>query len=242
MTEGTVITGYPRSGTTLALRVTCNLTEEEMISGSDVNEPRRVTTALESGEGINVADALRISLMNRHAVVKHPCLSLAMAYIPRGVKVIMIFRDLREVIASVYKHYNNRNILGNDNLWQHWLRFNTKMTRFERVLFSWTQAHYCAAAWPGPLQVLSYGIWDKWPVRNDQTQHMYGGTEDTDADVLKDVQRGIIFSSRRCNPSSFRALIDSGKISSTEDQIAKHAVNSVVRSYMERGHCVETTW
>lgn len=240
---GTVITGFPRSGTTLALRVSClGLKPGDMTAGGYVNEPRKLSGAIDSGIREGLDDIFTEVLDNDFGIVKHPFASLVLGDVSPRFKVISVFRDLREVVCSVYSHHNRESVVGNKNSWMKWAPFNVSMSKFERVAASWTAAHLAVAAYQGDVDVWSYGFWDEWDVVNSDLHWTYPDSRETSGGVIMDVMSGKTFSDRSCGSSEWDALKGAGMVGGKEEKQAEKAMNEVIKAYSMRGIQVKTTW
>jgi len=232
-----LITGCPRSGTTLALQVLCpKLTPSQLTAGSDVNEPTMLSDAIESGNSKRVAGAIINMMANPHRTVKHPFAAICLDQLTmwhEHFSILGIYRDLRQVVPSVFEHHNNHSVIGDDNLWKSWAAFDESMTKFERVMLLWQEAHLRIAKWPGKKTLWRYGMWHEWEVNARPTMCDSCETSQT---IIDDVlTTGHVFSNKMDNFNAWGQLMHDGEISGKEEEQAEKAIETVVDAYWKAG-------
>ena len=241
--RGLVITGFPRSGTTLALRVLCpGLSPGQMSAGGLVNEPREVSEALATGNPGEVSSSIKSSLNNGFGIVKHPFLSFALSRMEPKFRVLSIFRDLREVVCSVYVHHNRSSVVGDDNSWKAWAPFDFSMSRMERVVAAWKSAHLSVLGYRGELEVWSYGFWKGWRVECDDISSTYPDARESSAGVIEDVARGATFSESGSGRENWQSLVEKKEVGPDEIMLVKRVQDEVMRAYYGKGIEVFTRW
>ena len=161
-----IITGSPRSGTSLALSLYYWMeTGNELVVGSGCNEPVALTTNV----GLRQEEAFHRNLeglASEFPVIKSPVIGAMLPLIKTTEhEVIVTFRDIRLVAPSVYKHHQGViSIIGQEKPF--WMLYSDEPVPdnpFERVVKFWEFLYLSIAEYAGPMSVLNYGFWMEWP-------------------------------------------------------------------------------
>lgn len=240
--RGIIITGSPRSGTTLALRIYCpDLTPEEEHAGSAFNEPQPLSNLILQG---NVGEALLllpITMLNRHHLIKSPHMALLLPYVKPKYRVIVTFRDLRLIVPSMLRHPNARRLELSDN--PYWAKYASVKIPDDPIMKAALVAelfYRSIVAYAGPIEVWNYGFWHEWVVRNKRIAHLYDRVEETSPPVVQDVREGKIFSNKRFTIRAWQEFCaDFGVIEAQQLAICE-ANERIKRLYQEHGLQVKT--
>lgn len=241
----TVITGSVRSGTTLALRVYCpDLTSLEEQHGSAFNEPQPMSSYITSRERQRALNSLPFALRNRHRLVKSPHLSYIMDSVPPTYRLIVTFRDLRLIAASMLGHPISRQLeLVESPYWAELRNLRVPADILERAIISAATAYEVIAGYRGSdIHVWNYGCWEEWEVRRQGDQRdLYRRKDETSGGVIHDVLRGKIFSSHGLDLSRWRERIsDAPQPSRYYEDLVKDCHERIREAYAGRGLTVRT--
>ena len=236
-----------RSGTTLALKVLCpGLTPAEVEHGSAQNEPpcfwewlvnyRNPTRNLVTEVNAKVPELMEQS---RHHVVKSPHATPILSMLDSKYRVIITFRDIRLVAASMLNHMFSREVsLTEIADWRDLLDGPTdlaNMSMAERaILGAYTLTRF-GTAYHGKTEVWNYGFWDEWKHHGEDISGLYGDPVDTPKRVRDDVAAGKIFSDASFSMSVWEWAREKFKIPDAVDEYAKEANAKLVDLYRAHG-------
>ena len=250
---GTIIAGAPRSGTTLALKILCDgLTPPEVIEGGVYNEPGEIWELVTgwSDPARDIAAEAEVQIpqliqRSRYHTIKSPHISPLFAALTPQYRVILTFRDLRLVVASMLNHEQTR-FLALDAAEPYWVPMLkepqdvSKMNVVQRALTSAEMFTRAGVDYRGEMQVWSYGFWDEWECKTQDIRGLYRRKGETSQRVYDDVASGVMFSNASFTLDTWRKACEEHKIASA-DMLAVEAANTrMVKLYRSRGFSVKT--
>jgi hypothetical protein len=235
---GTIITGSPRSGTTLALRVYCpSLRVEEEKAGSIFNEPQPLTRTIVNQSDLNKALALLpLALKNVYCLIKTPHIAFIAPYIEPKYKFIVTFRDLRFIIPSMLKHPITPKLeLSNKPYWLNYVQVKVPDDLIERAILVAEESYKCIFRYKGQVEVWNYGFWNEWIVRNKEIKHLYGRKGETSKPVLDDIYEGRVFSDKNFSFAAWNEFCSDFNISKIYQEKICEANERIKKLYKKRG-------
>lgn len=240
--EGTIITGSVRSGTTLALRVYCHdLTAEEERDGSAFNEPQPFSNLILQGRVKRALMELPLVMANRHHLIKSTQIAFLLPYVRPKYRVIVTFRDLRMVIPSMLRHKNVRRIdLGQRPYWADYAKLDVPDDPISKAILAADQYYKNIAAYKGSIEVWNYGFWDEWVVRSEEINHLYTRGGETSKTVLRDVKQGRLFSNSTFTLKVWEEFCLEFRVTESQERAVHEANERIRRLYKERGLRVKT--
>lgn len=249
---GTLITGCPRSGTTLALKVLCpDLTPEEALPSSTHNEPytfwdwcyhwddpaRDVITEVRTKIPQLVA-------RSRHHVIKSPHATPLLTLLDPDYRVIVTFRDIRLVVASMLDHKNTHKYgLCDDPYWKRMQREPKDITHMNVVQRALANAELyvrCGVEYCGSTEVWSYGFWDEWECNASDITNLYAKLDETPERVRDDVANNTIFSNKSFTIDTWHAACERHKISAADAAAVVDTNKQLTELYRTHGFSVKT--
>lgn len=237
----TLITGSVRSGTTLALRVLApSLSPKEEVAPSTFNEAASLTSAIRSGD-FDVAFAqLDENLQNRYGLVKSPHMGFLLPELTATARIVITFRDLRQVIASILRHPNARQFDINASYWHRWCPTRPPSDEFARAYYFSLSIYLRISEYAGPLEIWNYGFWDNWEMQSSQIGHLYSRTMETSPSVIADVQSGKVFSDASMTLNSWEVMCENLSISESQKTMVNEGIDMLKALYADRGTPVKT--
>jgi len=222
---GTIIAGAPRSGTTLALKILCDgLTPHDSIGGGLSNEPHQLAELIRGWADPNrdtVAEANELIpklIQESHShMIKCPYLSPLFATLEPYYYVIVTFRDLRLVVASMLNHKWSAHAVVDKPYWAPMLEEPqdvSRMNKVQRALISAEMFTRHGVDYRGDLQVWSYGFWDEWKCNVKDISALYlQDNLNTPKRICEDVAKGVIFSDLSFTLDTWLEACETHKIS-----------------------------
>lgn len=241
--KGTIITGCVRSGTNLALRIYCpDLTKEEARAGSIFNEPQPLSNLIIEGKEEKALTSLPIAMLNRHHLIKSPHIAFILPYMEPKYRVIVIFRDLRLIIPSMFLHslIAQHFELVDSPYWRVYTKrevSNDSISKASQV----AELYYRKIiAYKGPIEVWNYGFWHEWKVRNNRIGHLYGVPMVTSKRVMQDVVKGKMFSDNSFNIKIWQDFCVKFGVKKFQQDAIIAANQRIKQLYITRGLKIKT--
>jgi len=250
---GTIIAGAPRSGTTLALKILCDgLTPPEVIEGGVYNEPGEIWELVTgwSDPARDIAAEAEVQIpqliqRSRYHTIKSPHISPLFAALTPQYRVILTFRDLRLVVASMLNHKQTRvlALCAAEPYWVPMLKEPQDVSKMNVVQRALTGAEMFTRAgvdYRGEMKVWSYGFWDDWECNVKDIRSLYQREGETSRRALDDVSKGVVFSNLSFTLDTWLEACEKHKIGRA-DALAVEAANArMAKLYRSRGFNVKT--
>ena len=245
---GTLIAGSPRSGTTLALKVLCSdLRPEETLVGGSHNEPPTFWDwCIHRNDSTrNIAAEVNLILpellkQSRHGIVKAPHAISVLGVLALKYRVILTFRDIRLVVASMLNHAPSVRLgLSATPYWRGLIDDPSviePMTLVQRALLYAKTFMLHGLDYRGKLELWNYGFWDEWKCNAMTLRDLYQSAVETSKRVRDDViDNDAIFSNASFTLDAWNEAREVHKISDAEDAEVRATNDRIVRLYRERG-------
>lgn len=250
---GTLITGSPRSGTTLALRVLCEgLTTEEVKLGATHNEPGELwdwcinwnNLARDIPTEIN-SKLPAIVKRSRHNVIKSPHATTWFSFLEPLYHVIFTFRDLRLIVASMLNHEpTQRHGLTATPYWAPMLTSKQDigaMNCVQRALMNAQLFIVRGLDYKGKMDIWNYGFWDEWSCYNKSITNLYPQPLEDSQRVVNDVtDNNALFSNVSFTLDTWEQAREQFKITNDDAEAVCAMNRELVQLYRDRGFNAKT--
>lgn len=245
---GTLISGSPRSGTNLALKVLCEgITPNETMYQTNHNEPPEVWWWLlrRYSKQYDVVPDMNKTLpellaKSRHRVIKSPLLPPLLVDLDPKYRIILTFRDIRLIAASMLHHKASQHLgLSKHPFWGGYAKEPQSLIPMSRprraVEYAETFTRY-GVEYRGPLEVWSYGFWDEWECNNESLLGHYWQQTESPERIRDAVNKDkMIFSDASFSIDIWNQTREEFEITDETDQAARDANERMVKLYRERG-------
>ena len=228
--EATLITGCVRSGTTLALRVlTPDLTVDEEIVPSPVNEPKGLTDAIRGNQLHEVQVELERGLMNRCRTLKSPHIGFYLPLLRGDFRTVVVVRDLRQIIPSMISHSDVMKYDLGASFWHGFCGKTFGSDDFAKAHAFAVSIYESIGRYHGELEVWNYGCWNEWTVRARSIKHLYSRAGQTSGRVIQDVKDGQLFSNASATLDAWLRVCEERNISRETEALVLES-NERIRS------------
>lgn len=240
--RGTLITGCVRSGTTLALRVYAkHLSVAEERAGSALNEPRLFSNMIVNKRFDEALDMYPFLFLNRERLVKSPHVALLLPELPPLARLIVTFRDVRFIVASMLQHHASTRLeLPVRAYWEPFAEQSVPMNYFERALLCVETFYRRILNYPVDFDVWNYGVWADWTVNSKDVRHLYEREAETSAAVRKQALSGVLFSNESYNMNYWEKFCDAYGVTKEQKKAAQALNDQLKDSFASRGKKIYT--
>ena len=90
------------------------------------------------------------------------------------------------------------------------------------------------------MDVVRFGFWDEWQVRNNNIKHLYGRAGETSKRVIEDVRNGTVFSKRAFSMKVWDDLYRQRNIPPVILSLANEANQGLKQLYKRKGLTLRT--